>query len=237
MRGSVAESRWLRLNTDWHLSEWLVVLSAESRLAWVQLLCHMKTNGFAGTCKSLNTMIAERLWFVNEPSIRQMLQAAQNAGALVIEDDTWTIPAWKKYQGDETHAERQKRYRDKKRDGSDASRTEVTPTETETETVTITETYITPPTPQGEPKPKKFRKPTVLEWEIYAIEIGLPPAQVDKAYDHYEGNGWKTGRTPMKDWKAALRNWKRNYDEWQPKKPTNSPQDTYQRARRAAGLE
>ena len=30
---------------------------------------------------------------------------------------------------------------------------------------------------------------------------------VDKWYAHYESNGWKVGRNPMKDWKAAIRKW------------------------------
>jgi hypothetical protein len=28
--------------------------------------------------------------------------------------------------------------------------------------------------------------------------------------DHYTANGWKVGRNPMKDWKAAVRQWERN---------------------------
>ena len=27
--------------------------------------------------------------------------------------------------------------------------------------------------------------------------------------DYYESNGWKVGKNPMKDWKAAVRNWER----------------------------
>ncbi len=31
-------------------------------------------------------------------------------------------------------------------------------------------------------------------------------------FDYYESNGWRVGRNPMKDWKAAARRWKRtNY--------------------------
>ena len=28
--------------------------------------------------------------------------------------------------------------------------------------------------------------------------------------DHYTANGWKVGRNPMRDWKAAVRQWERN---------------------------
>ena len=27
--------------------------------------------------------------------------------------------------------------------------------------------------------------------------------------DYYEANGWKVGRNPMKDWKAAVRTWEK----------------------------
>ena len=32
----------------------------------------------------------------------------------------------------------------------------------------------------------------------------------DDFYDFYSGNGWKQGRVPLKDWKAAARRWRRN---------------------------
>ena len=45
----------------------------------------------------------------------------------------------------------------------------------------------------------------------YAAEIGLPESEAERFRDHYEANGWKVGgRTKMSDWRAALRNWKRN---------------------------
>ena len=28
--------------------------------------------------------------------------------------------------------------------------------------------------------------------------------------NHYESNGWKVGKNPMKDWKAAVRTWESN---------------------------
>jgi len=53
----------------------------------------------------------------------------------------------------------------------------------------------------------------IMEAKSYGVEIGLPPDDVDAWWDHFSTNGWKVGRAPgtaMKDWKAALRNWKRN---------------------------
>ena len=61
-------------------------------------------------------------------------------------------------------------------------------------------------------KPKKlngstrFLKPTIPEIREYlsAMDSNLDPA---KFYNYYESNGWKVGRNPMKDWKAAIRTW------------------------------
>jgi hypothetical protein len=54
----------------------------------------------------------------------------------------------------------------------------------------------------------KFQKPTPEEVASYAAEIGF---EVDGSAfcDFYEAKGWVIGRQPMKDWKAAIRNWKR----------------------------
>jgi hypothetical protein len=45
----------------------------------------------------------------------------------------------------------------------------------------------------------------------YAYEIDLGKTDAEAFYDHFSSNGWKvSGRAPMKDWRAALRTWKRN---------------------------
>lgn len=199
-------SRWLRLNVDWHLSSWLIVLSAESRLAWVQLLCHVKTHGFSGEAKEIAPQAAERLWFVNEPSIRQMLTAAEQAGALVIEDGTWKVANWKRYQGDETHAARQKRYRERQKvtDG-DASRDGVTATETETETL-------------KETSKEKFKRPTLEECREQAKAKGIPEEEGEKFWEYNEARDWMMGKSRMKNWKQGFATWARNYRERNPQK-------------------
>ena len=68
-------------------------------------------------------------------------------------------------------------------------------------------------TPQrGEPTPKRERKrftpPKLEDVEAYCRERqnGIDAA---KFVDYYEAVGWKVGKQPMKDWKAAVRTWER----------------------------
>lgn len=52
------------------------------------------------------------------------------------------------------------------------------------------------------------QKPTREEAKKYAEELNFPGWEA--WYDHFESNGWKvSGKTPMKDWKAGMRNGKR----------------------------
>ena len=59
---------------------------------------------------------------------------------------------------------------------------------------------------------RKFVKPTIEEIAAYCKERGNS-VDPQKFLDHYEANGWRVGRTPMRDWKAAVRTWERSaYD-------------------------
>ena len=53
---------------------------------------------------------------------------------------------------------------------------------------------------------KKFQKPTMDQLTAYCTERGN---SVDpKSFlDHYDTNGWMVGRSPMKNWEAAVRTW------------------------------
>lgn len=52
-----------------------------------------------------------------------------------------------------------------------------------------------------------FCKPSALEVSTYAKTIGFE-LDGQKFCDHYESNGWKVGRNPMRSWEAAVRTWK-----------------------------
>lgn len=62
---------------------------------------------------------------------------------------------------------------------------------------------------RGKTRARAFRPPTVEEISEYCQSRGNG-ISAERFYDHYSANGWKVGKTPMKDWKAAVRNWEKN---------------------------
>ena len=56
---------------------------------------------------------------------------------------------------------------------------------------------------------KKFTKPTLEQVKQYCLERNNN-VDCERFINYYESNGWKVGRSQMKDWKAAVRNWERS---------------------------
>lgn len=59
------------------------------------------------------------------------------------------------------------------------------------------------------------------ELTAYFATLGMPSTEAQRFNDYYTANGWKVGRNPMKDWKAAARNWRKGYEEKQTKETAN----------------
>ena len=56
---------------------------------------------------------------------------------------------------------------------------------------------------------KRFVPPTEDEVALYCVER-RNHVNAQKFVDYYSSNGWKVGRNPMKDWKAAVRTWEKS---------------------------
>lgn len=72
---------------------------------------------------------------------------------------------------------------------------------------------------------RKFVKPTPEEVREYCREKGFP-IDAERFCDYYESNGWVVGKSPMRDWKAAVRTWARKEKDSQgvntlPQQPGN----------------
>lgn len=77
--------------------------------------------------------------------------------------------------------------------------------------VTVTDTVLNTVTDNesnNSIKPKRFTAPTVAEVQEYINEKGYS-MNAEAFVDFYTSKGWKVGNQPMKDWKAAVRNWNR----------------------------
>jgi hypothetical protein len=200
-------------------SEWLIVLSAEARLAWVQLLCYTKTHGLAGRVKVKPTAVFARQSYLGEESVEQMIRAAKADGALEESDGDWVITGWGKHQGDETAAERMRRLRAKKErkdaESADAqvqTGPNVTGVTRNKANVTVEEKRreekrgdINPPPPRGEQVKRHWRN---VRDELVAL---LP--------QHSEAiSKWCKYRHELKSGKpytpSTAETWGRKYAEW-----------------------
>ena len=66
----------------------------------------------------------------------------------------------------------------------------------------------------------KQSKPTLEETQIYFLEKNFPEIEAQRFFNYFESNGWLVGgRTKMKDWKAAARNWMLNAKKFKSRHP------------------
>lgn len=66
----------------------------------------------------------------------------------------------------------------------------------------------------------KHSKPTLEEAQIYFLEKNFTEIEAQRFFNYFESNGWLVGgRTKMKDWKAAARNWMLNTKKFKSRHP------------------
>ncbi len=81
-------------------------------------------------------------------------------------------------------------------------------------------------------KKNVFQIPSLEHIQINFVQKGHPKTEAERFFNYYESNGWLVGgKSKMKDWKAAARNWMLNIKNYQssisskntaPKKPTTN---------------
>lgn len=83
-------------------------------------------------------------------------------------------------------------------------------------------TIYTPEEKKEESK-SDFIAPTIGLVKEFFQEKKVKSIEAEKYFNYYSSNGWKVGgKTQMKDWKAAARNWILNLDKFNPKKETGN---------------
>lgn len=79
------------------------------------------------------------------------------------------------------------------------------------------------------PASRTFTPPTLIEVIAFAkehddVKGAWPVADIKAWWNHFQSNGWKvSGKTPMKDWKAAALNGFKNWRERNPGKAAGPP--------------
>ena len=85
--------------------------------------------------------------------------------------------------------------------------------------VTTKETSI-----QNKQETKRFAAPTEKEVFDYLSEKGYPyMIEAEKFCNFYESKGWKVGKNPMKNWKAAASGWITRSNLVKKQAPTYTP--------------
>lgn len=70
--------------------------------------------------------------------------------------------------------------------------------------------------------------PTLYEVKDYFFELGGTDTEAERFYDYYTSNGWKVGKSQMKDWKSSARNWHKREKEFsRPQTNSNAWEDAY----------
>ena len=232
---------WLKLNQDFFKRSDIIIVEKMPNgkdyiLFYLKLLLEgVSNNGnlrFTDTIPYDENMLSA-ITNTDIDVVRSAMKIFTSMGMIeVLDDQTIFMTEIEKMTGsasDNSNADRQRRFRERKKQQALPSNNEsvtkcnasVTPNVTESVTENNQsksielekekDTEIEIDTEIKESKPKKsqaFIPPTLEEIQDYINENNL---NIDAAYfyDHYEGNGWYVGSRKMKDWKATLRNWNR----------------------------
>lgn len=70
-----------------------------------------------------------------------------------------------------------------------------------------------------------FDAPTKEEVQTYCDEKGLCNTDADEFMNYYESVGWIAGKKPMRDWKAAARNWDKRQQKFDKEKQSKTAKD------------
>ena len=131
---------------------------------------------------------------VDEISRAMMLKMVRNDIKKVLQecrlmDENEVLHDWRKHGVSllDSNRKRQKKFREKQRYSN------------------VTETLASRPTNQ--PNLTNHTKPTIEDIRALFLEKKSTYIEADKFFNYYESNGWKVGKNPMKNWKAAAAGW------------------------------
>ena len=230
----MADVKWIKIVTDIFDDEKMLLIEslpdADSiMVCWFKLLCLAGKQNNSGVL-----MLNDRIAYTEEmlatvfrrplQTVRLALKTFEQFGMVEIINGTITIPNWEKHQNVDRLSElreynrlAQQRSREKRKALADVNDMSMTCQESQDTDIDIDKIRLDkdkkgrfyPPTVEidiDKDKRGRFSPPTVEEVADYCKERGNnidPQAFVD----FYTAKGWRVGRDPMKDWKAAVRTW------------------------------
>lgn len=166
-------------------------------------------------------ILANELGF-EENTVILALGSLEQLGMIVRDDEFFSIAGWSEHQS----VDRMEEIREQTRQRVARHREKQALTECNvTGNVTVTECNATDidkdidkekdiyrestgDAPTKAARTRAFRIPTLEEVQAYCAERGNT-VNARRFIDYYTSNGWRVGKVPMKDWKAAVRNWER----------------------------
>lgn len=224
-------AKWIKLNTDIFDNRKVRFLRSQPEgdslaLAWVMLLV------LAGKCNAGGEvyLTEEALYTAKtlacelgypEKLMKKALKLFKEMGMVTMEDGSLSITGWEKHQNvegmDRIREQTRKRvakHREEKSETERETENSCNVTESVTGNVTVTQCNATDKEREEEiekkveKKSKRFSPPTQDDVKRYCGENGYT-VDAEHFVSYYQANGWKVGRNPMRDWKAAVRTWDR----------------------------
>lgn len=227
---------WIRLKTNFFSQEIIdFLLSQKNGCQYVvlyQMLCLNTANSDGALVTNINEMlvpydinkIVRDTKYFDFDTVSVALELFKKLGLIYEEQDgILKITNYSEMVGSESgnaNAQRQKRFRERKKqellsvtennvtsvtDGVMENNEEYRDKSIEYRDIDIKETTTKVVVKK---KRQKFEKPTKQQVDDYCRELKVT-FDSEKFIDYYESKGWYVGKSPMKDWKATVRNWLR----------------------------
>lgn len=225
----MAEIKWIKLNTNIFDNEKIRIIERMPEgdallIVWLKLLTLAGKKNDHGHVYLTETIpytpeVLGDLFNKDSRIISLALNTFVSFGMISIEDDMIKVLGWEKHQNvegmdriREQNRKRVAKHRERKKleacnvtvtlsNGIEEDKEEELE---EDKSKSYKEKNI-----KKEKTTTRFSKPSLEEIEAYCLERNNTVIP-QKFKDYYEANGWKVGRNPMKDWKAAVRTWEQN---------------------------
>ena len=225
----MADVKWIKIVTDIFDDEKILLIEAMPEAdsiitIWFKLLCLAGKQNNSGVF-----ILNDRIPYTDEmfatifrrkiATVRLALNTFENLGMVEVLNGVVTIPNWCKHQNldaIESRREYMRQYMKGKRDeqkliaagkpnSKPNSKTNVSSTEGD-----IEENRREEKRKEGESTARShFTPPTLDDVQSYCKERNNR-VDAERFINYYSSNGWRVGKVPMKDWKAAVRNWERD---------------------------